>query len=83
MDKNSVKYGVLVMLESVMLKLFLIPCLIWCIKNNMYCIISEKVLVYKNTLHKYGRKDVANLLRGNCVFYHTNACINTLYITIS
>lgn len=44
MYKTSIEYGVLVILALavlilVMLRLFLMECLVWCIKNKIHCII--------------------------------------------
>ena len=52
---------VLVMLALVIHALFLMHCLVWCIKNIMHC---TKIFIYKNILHNDGEKDVKVLLKG-------------------
>lgn len=65
--KNSVEEDVLAtpaLLVIAMPRLFLIHCLVCCIKNNMHGIISKrKDIWYKITLHKYSGKDVKMVLR--------------------
>lgn len=67
------------MLILVMLRLFLAHCLVCCIKNSIQCIVFILINSYKNTLYKYGGKDVEKDLRSNCVFNHANACMKSLH----
>lgn len=65
----------------VMLRLFIMQCLVWCIKNNMHCIISKKKNYLLTKIRFINRgKDVERDLRGKCVFKHANTFIRTLFI---
>lgn len=68
------------MLVLVTLRLFLPQYLVWCIKNNIHCIISKTIIYLQNTLHKYDRKDVEKILKGNGVFNRANVSTKILLI---
>lgn len=57
---------IVIMLALIMQRLFSVYCLVWCIKNDMnYIIYLKKIKIYKDTLHKYDKKDLKNILRVN------------------